>query len=508
MLEKVTIAAGDRLLLREACARFESGKLHLIVGPSGSGKSLLLQFVAGLLADGAAQGSVHASGAVRTGEGQDSDRSRVCLVPQQGGLFLELPTRSNIQFGKDHGWGGADEVDIEGICNELGLNPDQPVWFLSGGEARRCAVARALAANAAVILLDEPTAGLDPVAAKRVVRSIASAVRARGVTVVVVTHDYEHFLSDADRVYLLDSTRQRLERVDNATLKSIEERFAAMGADDDQGGYERAAGPGVLARMLDWWGATVLVPLLALRYTLPSPVSFRWLAYFLRRYGRYMFGPGAVAYLFVAGLIAGFVSTYFTFRHLPFREVLEPLVLENVVGGIGFTSFRVTVPVLATLLIAARCGSAVAADVGIKSQTGQLDAMRTLGASPRAYVQHSVLWCLVLGSLFLGAVAMAGAVVSSALTFCALHPERGWLFWNRWFFAWLKTGGSPYWLDGTGWVVARLSVAGWLTGMIAYELAASPKRSEAEVSGAITSTVLAATLAVLVLHVVIALLEF
>ena len=85
-------------------------------------------------------------------------------------------------------------------------------------------------------------------------------------------------------------------------------------------------------------------------------------------------------------LIVGFTGTYFTFRFLPFRLYTQPLLIDELLASIGFALYRILVPVLATILIAARCGAAIAADVGVKQYGGQIDAMQTLGVKPRLYL--------------------------------------------------------------------------------------------------------------------------
>lgn len=513
VLEGVSIHAGRRTLIADATVEFGPGQLHVIVGPSGAGKSLLLQFIAGLMGPDQVLPGIRVSGNVAymdAEKGTVLQAERVCLVPQQGGVFLEFTTDANVRFGADHRLSDAGALSPEAAMALLGVPSGRPGRYLSGGEARRCAVARALSAGAKVLLFDEPTAGLDPVAAERMANLIAETARTQRVTTIVVTHDYEEFLPVADRVYVLHPRTRRIEPVEGATRGFLSQVFSETEEQEEataEGG-QFGARQAVL-RLLDGLGELAVMPARALRYTFPTRVSVPWLWRFFRHYARYVIGPSALVYLVVAGLVAGFVSTYFTFKYLPYRHVLEPLVMENVVSGIGFTLYRVTVPVLATLLIAARCGSAIAADVGIKSQTRQLDAMRSVGASPRGYLQFSVLWALVLGSLVLGAIAYCGAMVSSMLTFSALYPDRGGLFWRRWFNAALQVHGAPaWWLDGTFWVVARLALSGWISGMVAFDIAATPKRSEVDVSQGITRTVLVATLLVLLLHVTISLLEF
>src|SRR5690606_13355572 len=126
--------------------------------------------------------------------------------------------------------------------------------------------------------------------------------------------------------------------------------------------------------------------------------SQRWGLWFLAHYLRLVAGPSAWTYLAVTGLIVGFVATHFTFAYLPYARYTEPLITEEVLGAIGYAQFRVLIPLIATILVAARCGAAVASDVANKTYGRQMDALRSLGASPRRYVLTNVLWSFLIGT--------------------------------------------------------------------------------------------------------------
>ena len=141
----------------------------------------------------------------------------------------------------------------------------------------------------------------------------------------------------------------------------------------------------------------------------------------------------ASIYLIVAGLIAGFTTTYFTFRFLPFRVYTQPLLIDELLSAIGFALYRVLVPVLATVLIAARCGAAVAADVGVKRYSGSVDAMRTFGIAPRMYLLIPIVASMIVAVPWLEWLAFESARLISAVTFKITHPEVGDFFWRQHF---------------------------------------------------------------------------
>ncbi len=162
---------------------------------------------------------------------------------------------------------------------------------------------------------------------------------------------------------------------------------------------------------------------------------------------------------------------------------------------------------LATVLIAARCGAAVAADVGVKQYGGQVDALQTLGIKPKVYLLIPVVMAFLVATPVLEWLAFTAAHLISLVTFNSTHSDIGPFFWEQHFFRNIRTDSSS-WPIGWRWVIAKNLTCGVGTGVIGYYLGIAPKQSAADVSGAITSTVLWTTLFVLVVHFVVALLEF
>jgi len=183
----------------------DPGELVLVLGATGSGKSTLLRVAAGLLAP--TGGSVTLDGSSVDGPLAD--------VPPGVGIVFQSPeiqlfadsVEADVAFGPRN-QGLTEEAARDAAHRALrtvGLDPavfgPRSPFSLSGGEARRAAIAGVLAMSPGYLLLDEPTAGLDP-AGRAAVRDAVSAVRA-DAGVAVVTHDAEEFLQMADRVVLL-----------------------------------------------------------------------------------------------------------------------------------------------------------------------------------------------------------------------------------------------------------------------------------------------------------------
>jgi energy-coupling factor transport system ATP-binding protein len=181
----------------------------LLVGPSGSGKSTLLRALAGVLevADsGERSGTVLLDGAVPGARAGD-----VGLVLQEPGAGLVSATVGrDVAFGLENiGMPRADmPARVTSALAAVGLEMPQgtPTYALSGGEQQRLALAGALALEPTVLLLDEPTAMLDPVNADTVRRTVDQVTRSRGLTTVVVEHRLGPWLDLVDRLVVLDST--------------------------------------------------------------------------------------------------------------------------------------------------------------------------------------------------------------------------------------------------------------------------------------------------------------
>lgn len=181
----------------------EPGELLLVLGATGSGKSTLLRVCAGLLDVGEGTAALDAEPLSRS-----SARGTVGLVFQdaESQLFAET-LLADVAFGPRNLGASAEEAGsrARGALTSVGLDPDaygeRSPFALSGGEARRAAIAGVLAMGPRYLLLDEPTAGLDA-RGRAAVREVVHAMRTTA-GVVVVSHSAEEFLGEADRVLVL-----------------------------------------------------------------------------------------------------------------------------------------------------------------------------------------------------------------------------------------------------------------------------------------------------------------
>jgi neutral amino acid transport system ATP-binding protein len=210
LLEVEGLEAGydDALVLHGVSLRAEAGELVCIVGPNGAGKTTLLKAVYGLVRPSA--GSVRLAGEEIGGERPDRlTRRGLNLVPQIDNVFPSLTVAENLKVGSL----GAPKSEraaalerVQGLFPLLRERPRQRAGTLSGGQRKLVALARALVTSPALLLLDEPSAGLAPQAAELVFAKLTEIV-ALGIGVVMVEQNAKRALALAHTGYVLDMGR-------------------------------------------------------------------------------------------------------------------------------------------------------------------------------------------------------------------------------------------------------------------------------------------------------------
>jgi putative ABC transport system ATP-binding protein len=205
VLESVSYARAGRAVLSDLSAELPRGT-SAIVSPSGAGKSTLLRLL-NRLADPDAGTILYRERDVRNYDVLDL-RREVALVPQLPAL-LPGSVAENVSFGP-----GLCEksCDVEQALSLAGLDPSfgaRPARQLSVGEQQRVMLARALALDPAVLLLDEPTAALDERTRDAVERTLVSLSSRLSASLIIVTHDQAQAHRLADRQFVLDGGRLR-----------------------------------------------------------------------------------------------------------------------------------------------------------------------------------------------------------------------------------------------------------------------------------------------------------
>ena len=201
-LQHVQKAYNGRVVLDVDALAVGRGEVLALVGPSGSGKSTLLRLLNFL--EPPTSGKISFDGRAAGDDLPLSERRRVTAVFQRPALLRRSVT-ANIGYGLGLRGGKLPPEEMAAWLDRLGLAhlARQPAQRLSAGESQRVAMARALVMRPDVLLLDEPTANLDPYNVGLIERLVAEEQRALGMTVVWVTHDIFQARRAADRVAFL-----------------------------------------------------------------------------------------------------------------------------------------------------------------------------------------------------------------------------------------------------------------------------------------------------------------
>ncbi|PSQ27290.1 ABC transporter ATP-binding protein [Halobacteriales archaeon SW_10_68_16] len=226
-LDGITREFGAETAVADLSLSVREGELLTLLGPSGCGKTTTLRLIAGL--DRPTSGTVTIGGDVLAGNGHfvpPEDRD-VGLVFQNFALFPHLDVAENIAFGlrgTDHGEERVEELlELVGLTEHREKMPSQ----LSGGQQQRVALARSLAPEPAVLLLDEPFSNLDVRLRVEMREEVREILKAAGVTAVSVTHDQEEALSISDRVAIMSDGRLEQVGQPEVVFENPESRFVA-----------------------------------------------------------------------------------------------------------------------------------------------------------------------------------------------------------------------------------------------------------------------------------------
>lgn len=210
----LTAAYGDEVILKDISFTVKRGEVFVILGGSGSGKSTLLKHLIGLYRLAAGEVLID-GGDLAKADGAERQRilRRFGVAYQSGALFGSMTLSENVSLPIEEftrlpftareviSWMKLKLVGLEGFGDHLPAE-------VSGGMKKRAAIARAMALDPAVLFLDEPSAGLDPVTSAELDALILSLREGLGMTFVIVTHELASIYAVADRVIMLDKRKQ------------------------------------------------------------------------------------------------------------------------------------------------------------------------------------------------------------------------------------------------------------------------------------------------------------
>jgi phospholipid/cholesterol/gamma-HCH transport system ATP-binding protein len=380
------------------------GKVVAVMGSSGCGKTTTLRVIGGQLKP--TSGSVKVGGqAVHelNGDGLYALRRRMGMLFQFGALFTDMSVYDNIAFQM------REHTDLpESVIRDLVMMKLHAVGLrgahdlmpaeLSGGMARRVALARAVALDPMLILYDEPFAGLDPISLSIIGELIRKLNDVLGASSVVVTHDVQESLKIVDYVYFVSAGKivaeGTAEEIKRSTVPYVHQfvwvkpmarcPFTIPPAPTAMKSWK---GPRfvdkVIVSALRSLGQKVTSRIWRLGYAsrfflamlLHSGTALRRLNLTIREI--YFTGVLSLIIILVSGMFVGMVlglQGYDTLQRYGSTEALGVLVSLSLVRELG--------PVVAALLFASRAGSAITAEIGMMKATEQLSAMEMMAVDP------------------------------------------------------------------------------------------------------------------------------
>jgi phospholipid/cholesterol/gamma-HCH transport system ATP-binding protein len=212
-IEEVSKSFGAQKVLDRLSLKIEFGETVVVVGRSGCGKSVMLKHIVGLLKPDSGRVLFDGTDITRLGErGLVKVRLKMGMLFQNAALFDSMTVGENVGFAlREHTKITGAEIERR-VAEKLaivrldGVEAKRPAE-LSGGMRKRVALARAIAMNPEVVLLDEPTTGLDPVMADEINELILAAQRALQTTTVAVTHDLRSAFKIGNRIAMLEGGR-------------------------------------------------------------------------------------------------------------------------------------------------------------------------------------------------------------------------------------------------------------------------------------------------------------
>ncbi len=228
---------GARMVVKDVHLAVAAGEVVGLLGPNGAGKTTTFYMVVGLVRPD--RGEIRIDGhSVQSLPIHQRSRLGLSYLPQEASIFRKLNVAENIravlelQRGPDGRPLKAALIEtlLDGLLHDLSIEKlrDSPAPALSGGERRRVEIARALATQPRFILLDEPFAGIDPIAVLEIQR-IIGFLRSRGIGVLITDHNVRETLGICDRAYIISEGRVLAEGSSDEIVANAEVRKVYLG---------------------------------------------------------------------------------------------------------------------------------------------------------------------------------------------------------------------------------------------------------------------------------------
>lgn len=451
-MRDVSFSRGERCIFDNISLTVPRGKITAIMGPSGIGKTTLLRLIGGqippdkgeILFDGENVPAMSRSRLYTV-------RKRMSMLFQSGALFTDMNVFDNVAYPlREHTNLPAPllksvvmmKLEAVGLRGAAKLMPSE----LSGGMARRAALARAIALEPDLIMFDEPFVGQDPITMGVLVKLISELNSALGVTCVVVSHDVPEVLSIADHAWIMadkkivahGSAQALQENTDRACVSSLTVlptgrfRSAIRRATITLIYSKQGVKPLMLLNALAALGHSGIKTVrtfgragLMLFNAIIGKPEFRKHAPLLVRQ-LYNVGVLSMLIIIVSGVFIGMVlglQGYLVLTTYSAETSLGMLVALSLLRELG--------PVVAALLFAGRAGSALTAEIGLMRATEQLSSMEMMAVDPLRRVISPRFWAGVISLPLLTIIFVAVGIWGGSLVGVSWKGIDAGFFWSR-----------------------------------------------------------------------------
>ncbi|MGE3851663.1 MAG: ATP-binding cassette domain-containing protein [Planctomycetota bacterium] len=505
--------AEERAIFSECLLEIPENALTLIVGPSGSGKSLLASLIAGLMpVSGALRLSDDSSIKLQWPDEKEPHellgpvyppelRGQIGFLFQFTNLLDDLTVDQNLELACEHSmhrWKPAEWAEWrEWLISHLQLSEHihKRASQLSGGLVQRAGFARLVASAPRLMVFDEPTSALDATSGRKVanvIRELQDEGKKLGVVgALVITHDVRLFgefadcivmvadgkvtttvLTDANRDVEIAAANRRLADFADAPRQAKSEPGPPRPYEPANAAQPAKSEPKepkptdwrpikLRERWRRWWsrkhwqvGTLWDRSVGGVVDAFKHRIRFRWHARTFFHMVR-LVGLEAFPFVLFASCMVGALLTYFglTARIGAPELAIESIVAEDLVRGTGQALWSVIVPLFVAVFLAARSGAAVAGYLGSLTLSGQCRLLKSMGVSPaRLYTPHAI----VAFAITMPLLAYAGfwaAAGSSAITALLTRPILTMAIWKAEFFGAI---GPGLLFAGWEWVLVRL----------------------------------------------------
>lgn len=486
LCRNLTIYLGRRCLLSRVSLQVERGQVTVLMGPSGVGKSILADVMFGLQPS-PRDNQLNVSGYLGSAAADGA------LVFQSGGGLPHLKVSENLHLVRPN------QGAIDQILKDFHLDPRQPAPTLSGGQNRQLATARALLAERSLLWLDEPAAGLDVSKVDELCRQLQAHASQHHIAVVVTTHRAEFAVAVADQLFFLgfggklavvDPPRSahatQSPRWQVGQAEALEARLRTLINPQYQ---PPAAVSSRRRHPLDLWGW--IERLLTGLYS--SLVLLGW----REREARRTFGHAFYLAAIASGFFAPFIGLIFGAIFLLIFEISFAFISTGrILVEFGPTIVLRLSPGFAVILVAASSGSTLSSWIGQMTASRQLDALKVLGVRVNTRI---------VGPAWIG-MALAGVLgtLTFALALTAVFMAYLWFSGDGSMMALLQR----FTLRNTSFALAKTTLFGMLIASVIVTCAVESKRDASEVASAVTRGTIRASIAVMLLELMILSVQF